>query len=168
MQGKTTQRFVVFDWHIIVYLYRRKINHKKYIYSYLKCIVYDRLLKPRQSFRITLYLKYNNNKKMMSEDTTVWKFFLCFDVSNSLLKCVQEFQIHTHTRALKGADWLLDINKHPRLLHFYRKILRIPYSKYDVLTCECYVWISGVIAGKHQNGRPVCLCMHKHAYWLSS
>jgi len=28
---------------------------KKYIYSYLKCIVYDMLLKPRQSFRITLY-----------------------------------------------------------------------------------------------------------------
>jgi len=25
------------------------------MYSYLKCIVYDRLLKPRQSFLITLY-----------------------------------------------------------------------------------------------------------------
>ena len=30
-------------------------NLKKYIYSYLKCIVYDKLLKLRQSFRITLY-----------------------------------------------------------------------------------------------------------------
>ena len=29
--------------------------NKKYIYSYLKCIMYDKLLKPRQSFRITLY-----------------------------------------------------------------------------------------------------------------
>ena len=29
---------------------------KKYIYSYLKCIMYDKLLKPRQSFRITLYI----------------------------------------------------------------------------------------------------------------
>ena len=28
----------------------------EYIYSYLKCIVYDKLLKPRQSFRITLYI----------------------------------------------------------------------------------------------------------------
>ena len=28
---------------------------KKYIYSNLKCIVFDKLLKPRQSFRITLY-----------------------------------------------------------------------------------------------------------------
>jgi len=25
------------------------------MYSYLKCIVYDKLLKPRESFRITLY-----------------------------------------------------------------------------------------------------------------
>ena len=31
---------------------------KKYIYSYLKCIVYDKLLKPRQSFWTTLYNKY--------------------------------------------------------------------------------------------------------------
>ena len=31
------------------------INKKIYIYSHLKCIVYDKLLKPRQSFRITLY-----------------------------------------------------------------------------------------------------------------
>jgi len=29
--------------------------NKKYIYCYLKCIVYDKLLKHRQSFRITLY-----------------------------------------------------------------------------------------------------------------
>jgi len=31
------------------------LNKKKYIYSYLKCIVYDKLLKPRQSFLISLY-----------------------------------------------------------------------------------------------------------------
>jgi len=30
--------------------------NKKYTYSYLKCIVYDKLLKPRQSFWITLYM----------------------------------------------------------------------------------------------------------------
>jgi len=29
--------------------------NKKYTYSYLKCIVYDKLLKPQQSFLITLY-----------------------------------------------------------------------------------------------------------------
>ena len=34
------------------------LNKKKYIYSYLKCIVYDKLLKPRKSFRITLYLLF--------------------------------------------------------------------------------------------------------------
>jgi len=27
------------------------------MYSYLKCTVYDKLLKPRQSFRITLYIQ---------------------------------------------------------------------------------------------------------------
>jgi len=32
---------------------------KKYIYSHLKFIVYDKLLKPLQSFRITLYLGLN-------------------------------------------------------------------------------------------------------------
>ena len=38
------------------------------------------------------------------------KIFLFFDVRDSLLKCVQEFQIHTHTHThthtdtLKGAD----------------------------------------------------------------
>ena len=31
------------------------IKLKKNIQSYLKCIVYDKLLKLRQSFRITLY-----------------------------------------------------------------------------------------------------------------
>jgi len=30
--------------------------NKKHIYSYLKCIVYDKLLKPRQSFRKTLHI----------------------------------------------------------------------------------------------------------------
>jgi len=31
------------------------ILNKIYVYSYLKCIVYDKLLKPRRTFRITLY-----------------------------------------------------------------------------------------------------------------
>ena len=34
------------------------IERNKYIYSYLKCIVYDKLLKRRQSFWITLYAKH--------------------------------------------------------------------------------------------------------------
>jgi len=36
-------------------------RNKKYIYSYLKFIVYDKLLKPRQSFRITLYFRTFKN-----------------------------------------------------------------------------------------------------------
>ena len=41
-------RYVTKTWRVFL------LNKKKYIYSYLKCIVYDKLLKPRQSFRITL------------------------------------------------------------------------------------------------------------------
>jgi hypothetical protein len=35
--------------------------NKKIIHSYLKCIVYDKLLKPRQSFWITRYNEGNKN-----------------------------------------------------------------------------------------------------------
>ena len=41
------------------------LNLKKYIYSYLKCIVYDKLLKPRQSFRIILCIVPNKVHKLM-------------------------------------------------------------------------------------------------------
>jgi hypothetical protein len=41
--------YVTKTWGVVL------LNKKKYIYSYLKCIVYDKLLKPRQSFLITLY-----------------------------------------------------------------------------------------------------------------
>jgi len=34
-----------------------KKNIYIYIYFYLKCIVYDKLLEPRQSFRRTLYIR---------------------------------------------------------------------------------------------------------------
>ena len=43
-------RYVTKTWSVVL------LNKKKYVYSYLKCIVYDKLLKPRQSFRITPYL----------------------------------------------------------------------------------------------------------------
>jgi hypothetical protein len=44
--------------HLVGYLYYWQMGfnsvfkglNKKYMYSYLKCIVYDKLLKPRQSF----------------------------------------------------------------------------------------------------------------------
>jgi len=48
-----TIRYVTKTWSVVV------LNKKKYIYSHLKCIVYDKLLKPRQSFRITLYFLFN-------------------------------------------------------------------------------------------------------------
>ena len=43
------KKYVTKTWSAVI------LNKKKYIYSYLKCSAYDKLLKPRQSFRITLY-----------------------------------------------------------------------------------------------------------------
>jgi len=42
--------YVTKTWSVVL------LNKKKHIYCYLKCIVYDKLLKPRQSFRIILYV----------------------------------------------------------------------------------------------------------------
>ena len=42
-------RYVTKTWSVV-------LLNKKCIYSYLKCIVYDKLLKPQQSFWITLYI----------------------------------------------------------------------------------------------------------------
>jgi len=44
-------RYVTKSWYVIVL-------HKKHIYCYLKCIVYDKLLNPRESFRITQYFTH--------------------------------------------------------------------------------------------------------------
>jgi len=46
-------RYVTKTWSVV-------LLNKKNIYSYLKCIVYDKLLKPRQSFRIKLYIEERN------------------------------------------------------------------------------------------------------------
>ena len=50
-----------------MYNYQKLLN-KRYIYCCLKCIVYDKLLKPRQSFWITLYrmsVRRNENIKSL-------------------------------------------------------------------------------------------------------
>ena len=51
-------------------------------YSYLKCIVYDKLLKPRQSFWITLYSYHGKNKYSREHPhirglTLGWKMLIC-------------------------------------------------------------------------------------------
>ena len=61
-------RYVTKTWSVVL------LNKKKYIYSYLKCIVYDKLLKLRQSFRITLYFP-------------IWKLLTSF-------LCIFYFNIH--------------------------------------------------------------------------
>jgi len=43
-------RYVTKTWSVV-------LLNKKYTYPYLKCIVYDKLLKPQQSFWIALYIQ---------------------------------------------------------------------------------------------------------------
>jgi len=50
------------------------------MYSYLKCIVYDKLLKPRQSFRITLYIPPGLTLKKISGLLTECVDAFCMDV----------------------------------------------------------------------------------------
>ena len=51
---------------------------KKYIYSSLKCIVYDKLLKPRQSFWITLYIKIQTFIAHILTYLNIYVFYLRF------------------------------------------------------------------------------------------
>jgi hypothetical protein len=44
-------RYVTKTWSVV-------LLNKKYTYSYLKCIVYEKLLKPRHLFCITLYFQF--------------------------------------------------------------------------------------------------------------
>jgi len=46
-QQRAPVRYVTKTWIVV-------LLNKENIYSYLMCIVYDKLLNPRQSFRITL------------------------------------------------------------------------------------------------------------------
>ena len=49
---------------------------KKHIYFYLKCVMYDKLLKPRQSFRITLYIYcQKQNRTSGSHGKWLWRIF---------------------------------------------------------------------------------------------
>ena len=52
-------RYVTKTWCVV-------LLNKKYIYCYLKCIVYDKLLNPRESFQITQYF------------THIYSSLLCF------------------------------------------------------------------------------------------
>jgi len=55
-------RYVTKTWSVV-------LLNKKDIYCYLKCIAYDKLLKPGQSFRITLYFVFHNTTLSMAS----WK-----------------------------------------------------------------------------------------------
>jgi len=75
-------RYVTKTWSVV-------LLNKKYIYSYLKCIVYDKLLKHRQSFRITLYSSGNKHLLFSYSLFTYW----CLNWGRVCLLC--------------GATWIL-------------------------------------------------------------
>ena len=61
--------------------------NKKYIYSYLKCILYDKLLKPRQSFRITLYILSLNLRYGMNIRSAVQNLAINSSSDNLMPNC---------------------------------------------------------------------------------
>jgi len=64
---------------------------KKHIYCYLKCIVYDKLLKPWQSFRITLYLNNINTACIIQ----TWQLLM-----NWLIKMECAASVHNFNRSI--------------------------------------------------------------------
>jgi hypothetical protein len=59
-------RYVTKTWSVVL------LNKKKYIYCCLKSIAYDKLLKPRQPFWITLYIihKHSDHKQQSNKNST--------------------------------------------------------------------------------------------------
>ena len=90
-------------------------------YCYLKCIVYDKLLKPRQSFWITLYLKLTTN---CIYSYVSW-YFLSFILLFRVCSCVDH-------------NWVLDCPSQHE--HSYLHSDRPETTRWIVLT-EMYLWI---------------------------
>jgi len=72
-------RYVTKTWNVVL------LNKKKHIYPCLKCVVYDKFLKPRQSFRITLYFALTANKLMAL--SKIWNELLLFRNFDLSLTC---------------------------------------------------------------------------------
>ena len=70
--------------------------NKKHIYCCLKCIVYDKLLKPRQPFRITLQIKTTNKTHFTVYNILYSQFSHQMALSTHFIEpggccCVQQF-----------------------------------------------------------------------------
>jgi len=89
-------QYVTKTWSVV-------LLNKKYIYCYLKCIVYDTLLKPGQSFWITLYFSIftcygrlrvpHQEKQLCIVDT--WYLLFCVD---DCLVCRVEWKIDKYIK----------------------------------------------------------------------
>jgi len=74
--------YVTKTWNVV-------LLHKIHIYCYLKCIVYDKLLKPRQSFRITQYNDRMRNQ--LARGSNAWRLWSTSVLRKALRwqRCVQ-------------------------------------------------------------------------------
>ena len=71
--------YVTKTWSVV-------LLNKKYIYSYLKFIVHDKLLKPRQSFRVTLYFSRIHFNVGIYLKTNLWSRLILLGYQNKFLR----------------------------------------------------------------------------------
>jgi len=65
------------------------------MYSYLKCIVYDRLLKPQHSFQITLYIQsYFKDYILWTRQKKRNVNYITYNVINNLSYLTYTLHIH--------------------------------------------------------------------------
>ena len=77
------------------------IKLKEHIYSYLKCIVYDKLLKPRQSFRITvcIYIYFYDAIAQRRPWSPRFEFRRCYIIRHTHSHTHTHTHTHSHTHS---------------------------------------------------------------------
>ena len=90
-------RYVTKTWSVVL------LDKKKHVYSYLKCIVYDKLIKPRQSFRKPLYYE---NLSLYFHLLTMTEDFIIYVTVKAFMPCglprpdvFEEFKVCTVHRS---------------------------------------------------------------------
>ena len=96
--------------------------NKKYIYCYLKCIVYDKLLKHRQSLRITLYIVQVYTDSFKFQTTRFYTIFIVLSVYvafSKLTKATLDARIHQRKRqqtlSINPRQRIFKVKGRPRL-----------------------------------------------------
>jgi len=98
-------RYVTKTWSVV-------LLNKKDIYSYLKCIVFHKLLQPRQSFRITLYNVLSHQVMLEIEQNV--------------------FRREVDQYILKSTDLLIQYGIRKKLLNMKEKFFVVNKAEYHV------------------------------------